>query len=665
MNFFEHQEKAKKKTFWLVLYFIIGIIFIIFTIDLILTGALIYLEPERYFTAPHHNFTFDDIKSIDHAAITKLFFGVGICISPVVIFIILFGSIYKMRSLKEGGIAVAKMVNAKPISPDTGDFLEKRFINIVEEMSIASGTAVPKLFVMEDNAINAFVAGIKPDDTVMVVTKGALNQLSRDELQSVVGHEFSHIFNGDMQISLRLIGILGGILLIGQTGYFLLRIFGKSNRRTSSSSSSDSKSDGRIIIVILIIGIGLLIVGYIGLFFGRLIKAGVSRQRELLADASSVQFTRNPQGLVFALRRILESEKGTYLSDKHVEDISHLCFCPPRWIMFAHLLATHPPLAQRIALLDPQGQYKDLPLKDLKKDKKYEKDKNIKTSVDPMMMGAAILASTNVAINPQEVSNSIGNPTPEKVIIAQEILAKIPTPLQAAAHDPNKVALVFYGLIASYHHEDMQDIEIALSQFLDTDKLHLTLSFADLIESFPKALQLSLVDISLPAFKANLEKKRQEIYQHCLDLSILNKNNLFQFALLAIIEKAIWDKPPKQKVTYYDFKPVLNDISLLLSAILKVGAKNEAQENSDFEKLMKNFTQDTMIRPIISNETPIKLQEILANLNLLSPLRKETLINVLLACIAQDNIINLQEAELIRGIAATLDCPIPPIVANA
>ncbi|MGD9592503.1 MAG: M48 family metalloprotease, partial [Candidatus Berkiella sp.] len=342
MNFFEHQEKAKKKTFWLVLYFIIAIVCIILFIDVVFAAAIIYAQPEHYFATSNVYTINDAMSNLNQNAIIDLMIGVTVLVSPVIILVIFIGTLWKMYSLRDGGIAVAQMVQAQPISPSTTNFLEKRFINIVEEMSIASGVQVPKLFVMQDKAINAFVAGIKPEDTVMVVTQGALEQLTRDELQSVVGHEFSHILNSDMQISVKLMGILGGLLLIGQAGYFMLRILGSSNRR--SSSSSNKKGSGNIVIVILIIGLGLLILGYIGLFFGRLIKAAVSRQRELLADASSVQFTRNPQGLVFALRRILESEKGTYLSSKNVEDISHLCFCTPRWTLFQSLLATHPPL---------------------------------------------------------------------------------------------------------------------------------------------------------------------------------------------------------------------------------------------------------------------------------------------------------------------------------
>ena len=261
MNFFEYQDKARKKTFSLVVYFLLAILLIILAIDAVVVAAVAYGNPDIYFPRTAMG------TSINQNALTNLAITTTITVSPIVIGIILIGTLIKTIALRNGGIAVAEMVGAKPISPETVDFLEKRFINIVEEMAIASGVSIPSLYVMEnEKAINAFVSGIKPADTVMVVTRGALEQLSRDELQGVVGHEFSHIFNSDMQISLRLMGILGGLLVIGQLGYFLLRYLSMNNRR------SDDRSDGRIGLMIIIIGVGLFVIGYIGLFFGRLIK---------------------------------------------------------------------------------------------------------------------------------------------------------------------------------------------------------------------------------------------------------------------------------------------------------------------------------------------------------------------------------------------------------
>ncbi len=671
MNFFEHQDKARKKTFWLVLYFLLAIGFIIFTLDIVFLSALFFLEPDKYMSIPidQYSFTRDGLAPFHRQEILTLAIEVAIVISPTIIFVIIIGSLWKMHQLRGGGISVAEMVNAKPISPQTKDLLEKRFVNIVEEMSIASGVAIPRLYVMEDDAINAFVAGNKPEDTVMVVTRGSLNQLSRDELQSVVGHEFSHILNSDMQISLRLMGILGGLLLIGQIGYFLLRIFGRSDSNRRSSSSDDRKGGGNIMLVILIIGLGLLILGYIGLFFGRLIKAAVSRQRELLADASSVQFTRNPQGLVFALRRILMSQKGTYLASKNVEDISHLCFCTPRWIMFQNLLATHPPLEERINELDPQGQYKGLPLSKLNDDADDNKKRTKKAEFTPsMMMGAAAVIAAgagNVKISVKDVEKSIGNPTPDSVALAQEMLANIPSVLQDAAHSPEQVEFLFYAMIMSYHEDKVDDFTALLDKKITNENMQLVESLYENMCALPKTLHLALFDIGLLSFKHNTPEKRQAIYQNLVLLTAIDDKKLFQFTLLTVLGKVLDDKPNQTKVKYNDFSGVITEISQLLSVLLKAGAKNDNDEDADFAKYIKNFTDKPVQRPQISNAKPIQFPIVLNTLNQLAPICKEKLIHVLLECVADDGIVNLSEAELIRAIAASLECPIPPILATS
>lgn len=343
MNFFEAQERAKKKTFVLVLYFILAIIAIIGIIDSIVVGALL---------AEHASSPFIDYNGsyeITQGMVIFLFVATGIVVSPILLVIILLGTLFKIIALRGGGISVAKMVKATPIDENTKDFKEKQLVNIVQEMSIASGVSVPKLFVMEkEPGINAFVAGVSLEDMVMVVTQGALDQLDRDELQGVIGHEFSHILNSDMRINLRLMGILAGIIFLSQAGYFILRF----SSIGGSRSSSRNADKGRL--AIFLFGLGLFLVGYIGLFFGRVIKAAIARQRETLADASSCQFTRNPQGLINALKKIQASESGTYLKTKYVEDISHMCFCSSRWMFFQNLLATHPPLEERIKNLESQ-----------------------------------------------------------------------------------------------------------------------------------------------------------------------------------------------------------------------------------------------------------------------------------------------------------------------
>ena len=300
-GFFQRQAHARRNTILLVFLFLTAVAFI--TLAVCLVGYFV-TRSESSGLAFHH----------------WLLSNHGLLTAVTVVSLIVLGSLLRWVDLAGGGDRVAKMVGARPIDPDTRDSDERKLRNIVEEMAIASGVSVPELYVMDqETGINAFVAGYTPGEAVMVVTHGAITQLSRDELQGVVAHEFSHIFNGDMRLNVRLIALLAGILMIGQIGGFLLRASFYRGHRVGRSR------DGRAQAAMGIIGLALFVIGYVGVFFGRLIQAAVSRQREMLADASSVQFTRNPEGIAGALFKI--GMKGGYLdTTSHASDMNHMCF---------------------------------------------------------------------------------------------------------------------------------------------------------------------------------------------------------------------------------------------------------------------------------------------------------------------------------------------------
>jgi Zn-dependent protease with chaperone function len=637
MNFFDHQDRARKKTSHLVVLFLIAIILIILTIDGVVMLAFILGTQDN---------TSENIQKITPHDLVNLFLIISAIVSPVIISVILLGTLYKIFSLRNGGISVAKMVNAKAIEPDTQDLKQKRFINIVEEMSIASGVPIPKLFVMENElAINAFVAGIKPDDTVMVVTQGALDNLSRDELQGVVGHEYSHIFNSDMQISLRLIGILGGLIIISQAGYFLIRIIAYS----PSQRRSKNDSDGRLTLGLFVLGIGLFIIGYIGLFFGRLIKSSIARQRELLADASSVAYTRNPQGLIYALKRIQESEVGTQLISKNSEDISHLCFCPAISVFFNDLFATHPPLVERIKILDPDGQFSTLP------NNKNNLNINKESSEHKFTQDTLSVIATSSAIA------SIGNPTQENYALAKKLYNQIPEDLQNVAHNPKEVALLYYALVLPMNTEKNDNLTL--------DEITQVIHLQKQVTKLPRPVLLPLVDISLPTFRAIPIQNRQIITQLVQEFISLRKplehEDLFCIALISLLNKI---NNPKRinKAKYKKFEPVLPEISALLSLLIDCSQTPEQEKVEHFNKTMKHFTST------IQSQLPLTLKDIdydkfqilLSTLNFLSPACKEMLITACLECIEKNKVIDVGEAELFRAIATCLDCPIPPIVAT-
>ena len=315
MDFFERQRAARSTTLRLVVLFTLAVISIVVVNDLV----VLYLERN----APRSSIV-----------------GYLIAMSVFTLLVIAGGTASKMIALRAGGAAVAQSVGAVAVDPSTTDPRLRRYVNVVEEMSIASGVPMPRLFVLEQEAgINAFAAGYSPADAAITATSGALDRLNRDELQGVIGHEFSHVLNGDMRLNVRLIGLLNGILLLGLIGLRFLQFGGGRSR--------DSKNGNPI----LVLAIALVVLGFVGQFFAGLIKAAVSRQREWLADASSVQFTRQTTGLVGALKKIAGLSEGSELSDKHgAKQVSHMLFGEGAR-RISSLYATHPPLEQRIARL--------------------------------------------------------------------------------------------------------------------------------------------------------------------------------------------------------------------------------------------------------------------------------------------------------------------------
>jgi len=310
MNFFEHQQQARRASMRLVLLFLVAVAGVVLAVNVV--GALSYawtLATPGGARAPA---------------------GFHLAVTLVTLALIGAGTWWETSRLAAGGEAVAQMVGARPLDPSTRDLLERRLLNVVEEMALASGTPVPRVYVMDHEAgINAFAAGHGINDAVIAVTRGTLTRLSRDELQGVVAHEFSHIFNGDMRLNLRLIGVLFGLMMIAMAGRFMMEV-GRGGRDSKAATG------------IAVVGVALWLVGYVGVFCGRLIKAAVSRQREYLADSSAVQFTRNPDGIGGALRKIGgltgAGTLGTEIRHPHAETLSHLFLgaattlpAPPPW----------------------------------------------------------------------------------------------------------------------------------------------------------------------------------------------------------------------------------------------------------------------------------------------------------------------------------------------
>src|SRR6186713_2124743 len=324
MDFFARQEAARRTTRWLLVAFLISVVLVVLAIDAVVVLLFGAAEPD--------------------ASPTAAVLGTSV----VVLAIICGASLFKTLSLRAGGAAVARSLGGTRIERATSDLALKRLHNVVEEMSIASGVTMPEVYVLEhEDGINAFAAGNSPADAAIAVTRGAATRLKREELQGVIAHEFSHILNGDMRLNIRLLGWTFGLLAVAIVARVVLQ--------SSPGSGGRSRKDGAG--ALMLAALAAMVLGYIGVFFGRLLQAAVSRHRERLADASAVQFTRDPAGLTGALLKIAGLSAGSRLVTPSAEEVAHMLFAPG----LDRLMATHPSLEDRLKELDPNFRVSELP----------------------------------------------------------------------------------------------------------------------------------------------------------------------------------------------------------------------------------------------------------------------------------------------------------------
>lgn len=652
MNFFEHQAKARRNTSLLIFYFFLATALIVLAVNTAVFFSMPFLT---------------DSLSIDGAqkypvkfhALSQWFQNpYWIYISLATLGVILFGSLLKLTQLSGGGEAVANMVKAREINLDSHDPLERKLINIVEEMAIASGIPMPRIYVMDhEPSINAFVAGFKVTETVLVVTRGTLENLNRDELQGVVGHEFSHIFNGDMRMNIRLMAILAGILAIGQIGQFLLRagFYGGHTRR------SRSDKDGGIAVQ-LALGLALLAIGYIGLFFGRLIKAAISRQREYLADASAVQFTRNPTGIAEALIKI-RNGAGSHLMSPKAEDMSHMCFGETLSYAFSGLLATHPPLDKRIAAISPEF------LKKAEIREKYQTPKTGHASHTEHkfeLAGAAGFSTTQTAVSTTSdaITASVGNPTTEHVAYAESLLSVIPSALHEMIHSPLGAQSILYCLLIPKDSKQEKHSLMLLKDHLDNTQLTQISNNLQAIHQLGSRLRLPLIDLATSPLKT-LDFKARKTFLNNINVLIKadNKVTLFEYTVLSLLKKHLGAHPGKaDKVRFRSFKPILNELNILISILIHISGEHAAEKTALHHRVMSSFI-NTPLPFLERSACNVQVLDMALNkLDQLNPILKRNVLSACADCVLNDGIVQVQEAETLRAIASALNCPMPPLL---
>lgn len=620
MNFYQHQDRARRKTAVLVLYFVLAVVCIALALN-----AVAFLMLQGSSDPP--TTLADYARGPVIGFVTLAVFGV-----------ITAGSLYTTARLRGGGKALASMLGARRIEPDTSEFRERQLVNVVEEMSIASGTPVPALYVLDGEAgINAFVAGLRPTQTVMVVTKGALEAFSRDELQGVVAHEYSHVFNGDTRINLRLMGVVAGIVLIGQIGRFMLR----------SGSRGRGKGAGQMALA----GFAVLVIGYVGLFFGGLIKAAISRQREFLADASAVQFTRNPEGIAGALYRIRAHAGGSVLDNAHAEDVSHFCISESVHHAFASLMATHPPLDARIRAIDP----------DYLKRRAATPDAGGGAPANAAPAGAAGFAA---GVSAAAVADSVGTVRPEHVAHARALHEALPEALVTAAHGRSSAPAIACALVLATNAPERRAAGLELiAREVDDALAAASGTYAGQVAALPPRSRLPLLMLSLPALGALADDAASRFLQGLKALIEFDgRYTVFEFAALYVLRDHLGARAEHASpVRYYRYADVRASLVLLFSVLARAGTTDETEARAAFDRAWKPFGEPgTFAAGGVSSLDA--LSDALERIEALSPLLKQSVIHAAADCVIHDGRVMASEAELLQVIAICLDCPMPPLL---
>ncbi len=648
MDFFEHQDVARRRTARLIFYFILAVVAIVVAIYFVALIALTFVGGDSRSGAPNP------------FAQTPWHPDLFLAVAAATIGVILLGSLYKTSQLASGGESVALMMGGRLIDQGTRDPAERRLLNVVAEMALASGTPVPPVYVMENEpCINAFAAGHEPGDAVIGVSHGCLDYLDRDELQGVMAHEFSHILNGDMRLNLRLIGVLHGILVLAILGWYVMH-----SLRFSGRSSRDSKGGGGAMVVILIVALGLLVVGSIGLFFGKLIKSGVSRQHEYLADASAVQFTRLPDGIAGALKKIGGRPETSKIEDGHAEEISHMFFGSAFGSRKVQLFATHPPLAERIRRIDPSfdGTFP----KRVKPVKVRPEAPKLKPKEKPPSPFEAI-GGAAAPLDPGGVLGRIGLPGMEQLLYAAVILESMPQPIAAAAGEPYGARAVIYAVLLDRDADVRSEQLAALKARAEALSYRETQRLAPLIDNLPDEARLPLVDMTLPALKQQ-SPDQYATFRENVDALIEadEKLDLLEYTVRTMLLRQLdvpFGRAKPIAVRYRRLDPLLPSLVAVLSTLAYAGQEGEADVRRAFDGGMAEIGRTGSL--LVKSDCSLRnLDAALDALAEAAPKLKRNILSACIACVAADGKVTPREGQLVHAVAAVLGVPIPPIGAT-
>lgn len=618
MDFFEHQDRSRRKSRWLVIMFLVAMAAIIFAVDVVAVAA------------------FGVAGSGGLPGALEANAGLVTAASAVTAMVVLGGSAFRIAQLSSGGADVARALGGVPVPPEADDLPRRRLRNVVEETALAAGLPVPEVFILEqESGINAFAAGNTPSDAAVAVTRGALERLSRDELQGVIAHEFSHIGNGDMRLNLRLMGWLFGILLIALAGRGMLRAGARGGRGRGSGG-------------VALFGLALVVVGYIGVFAGRIIKAAVSRERERLADASAVQFTRNPPGLAGALKKIGGLPAGSRLSETEAEEVSHMLFAEG----LSGFFDTHPPLVERIRALEPGFDPAEF--------EQVRKQSGPDPTEEPAGRDRRDLVGG--AITPALLVGAAGRPGAQSLRAGHVLHRTIPETLKQAARTEDGARAVVAALLMSDEPGVRDRQHAVLRQWLGDDAAERAIALGASVGELAAPLRLPLFEMAWPALRhrppealADMRRAVRELIQADDEITV------FEFALARLLLVQVRELVSHGEPRRARLGRCHVEVGDLFAVVARAGQPGEAAARQAYEaglsRLLPRHRPD--YRP--PEDWRAALNRSLDRLDGLPSVIKRELLEALGVACAHDGRLGPEQADLLRAVAASLHCPMPPL----
>ena len=661
MNFFAHQDRARRKTRWLVGLFLLAVLAIVILVNLVVAIVFVGSVRESADAAYGHLGGVTDIWVLFWNNPQILVFS-----SLGTLALVGGASAFRMMSLSAGGSTVAKGMGGTLVHPDTTDTDLRRLRNVVEEVALASGVPTPQVYVMDDEeGINAFAAGYSPADAAIAVTRGTLTRLTRDELQGVVAHEFSHVLNGDMRLNIRLMGVLFGILAISTVGRFIM------NSSSRARIGSDRKGGG-----LVLAGLALFVIGYVGVFFGRLIKAGVSRQREYLADASAIQFTRQPEGIAGALKKIGAAAQGSRLHAADTEEVSHMLFASGLK-SFSSLLATHPPLVDRIRAIEPRfdpAEFQEIQTRwarEAAAGLQDEAARERRAAEDARKSPLPTIPGFEHAAIPTEVLAGAvlagaGAPSDRAIDFAGALIDGLPKRVYDGVHDREAVGAVVLALIAA--DAGAGKARDYLERALPAERAQAAVAWIGEVLIVPSARRLAVVELALPALR---EWDKDALKQLLNDVRALvqvdGEVTPFEYATARVLLTHVRDviAPGAAGAGRRKLVDVKPQAASLLAVLAHWGHEDPAQARLACDRGLAHLFP--MERPAYQppQDWVRVLDGALDALDGLDVVVKEALVQAVVMVVEHDGRVTLDEAALVRAICAAVHVPVPPVVGEA